>query len=119
MSGRENPAVSFFAPLLAAWILAACAAMPAGSATAGSSILRGTARVVGNVPFTWTVVTVDADPAAAVARRDYLIVGPLEKEIRARHQGRRVRLEGETCESPVPHIRNCFRPTKVVSEEGR
>jgi hypothetical protein len=82
---------------------------------AGSATIIGTARVVGNEPLTHVVVTVAERTGAGV---DYLITGPLEKELRDRYQGKEVTLEGEFCSSPLPQFRKCFSPSRIMQSKA-
>jgi hypothetical protein len=82
---------------------------------AKGATITGTLRVVGNEPLTHLVVTVEEERDGRGI--DYLIVGPLEKELRDRYQGKKVTLQGKTCSSPLPQFKKCFRPWKIM--QGR
>lgn len=75
--------------------------------------LTGMVRVVGNEPFTRVVLTVDGAPGLAAGDRDYLIIGPLEKELRKSYQRKKLTLLGSFCVSPDPDFKKCFNPSKI------
>ena len=77
-------------------------------------ILRGVARVVGNEPFTRLVLTVQGAKSGE-KQTDYVIKGPLEKEIWERYQGRVIELEGRFCEKLSPEYQYCFEPNRILS----
>ncbi|AJE02258.1 hypothetical protein GPICK_01695 [Geobacter pickeringii] len=90
-------------------MLALLAAGPAGAlGTRRPVTISGTVRVVGSEPLTRLVLT----PAGG--ERDWLLVGPLQDELRRRHQGERVTLEGEPCPSPSPEFSRCFKPSRIA-----
>lgn len=106
-------------PILALLLAAgpgACAAGP--ERKDGLRTIRGVVRVVGNEPFTHVVVTSPGDGAGDAGRVDYLIAGPLAGELRGRHQGRTITLEGTDCPPRSPLFRNCFAPTRIL-EPGK
>lgn len=76
-------------------------------------IVNGTIRVVGSEPLAQVVVRTGT---ASDKDRDYLITGPLTAELRRDFQGKVVTLEGKICTSPVPQIRKCLKPTKIIVE---
>ena len=90
-------------------MLVLLASAPAGAlGTRRPVTVSGTVRVVGNEPFTRLVLT----PAAGGS--DWLLVGPLQDELRRRHQGQRVTLEGEPCPPPTPEFSRCFKPSRIA-----
>ena len=76
-------------------------------------IVNGTIRVVGSEPLAHVVIRTGT---AADKDRDYLITGPLAKELRRDFQGKVVTLEGKACSSSVPRISKCLKPTKITVE---
>jgi len=80
----------------------------------GSKALTGTVRVVGNEPFTQVVLTVGGNADRATGSRDYLIVGPLDEELREKYQGKKLTLHGTFCASPDSGFKKCFNPSKIV-----
>ena len=77
--------------------------------------LTGTVRVVGNEPFTRVVLTVEDVPGLAARDRDYLIIGPLEKELRKTYQRKKLTLLGTFCVSPDPDFKKCINPSRIVA----
>jgi hypothetical protein len=78
--------------------------------------MRGTVRVVGNEPFSRLVLTVP-DPMNAGKPTDYVIRGPLGKEIRGRYQGKVVVIEGRCCTDGAPERFLCIEPERIVEVE--
>jgi hypothetical protein len=78
--------------------------------------VTGTVRVVGNEPFTRTVVTPGPSDSPQ-PRPDCLVAGPLEKELRARYQGKVVTLEGSACPDPPADAADCIVPSKIILPE--
>lgn len=76
--------------------------------------ITGTVRVVGNDPFTRVVLTVSRGEGLTDGARDWLIAGPLQEELRKRHQGKQVTLTGERCTPPSPAFTHCFQPVKIA-----
>lgn len=80
--------------------------------------LTGTVRVVGSEPFTRVVLTVEDAPGLAAGDRDYLIIGPLEKELRRTYQWKKLTVLGTPCESPDPDFKKCFSPSRIVGGDN-
>lgn len=78
--------------------------------------LKGTVRVVGNEPFARLVLTVP-DPREGGRPTDHLVKGPLAEEIRNRHQGEVITVEGRYCADRGPGNRPCFEPEKILKIE--
>ncbi len=93
----------------------ACAAGP--DRKPDSRSIRGVVRIVGNEPFTQVVVSSPSDAAGVTGRIDYLIEGPLAKELRACCQGRTVVLEGTEVRPSRPRFRHGFAPSRIVGVE--
>ncbi|KAF0218342.1 MAG: hypothetical protein FD174_2959 [Geobacteraceae bacterium] len=74
--------------------------------------LTGTVRLVGNAPFARIVLTTAGSGGKGV--HDYLILGPLQDELRKRYLGQKVSLEGIPCASPTPQFTSCFEPARIV-----
>jgi hypothetical protein len=81
---------------------------------AGTKVITGTVRVVGNEPFTRLVLTVGENPDVATRDQDYLIDGPLGEELRRNYQWKKLTLEGTLCSSPDPAFKKCFNPVRIV-----
>lgn len=97
------------AKTLAGVMLMLLMAAPAGAlGTRKPVTISGTVRVVGNEPFTRLILT------PGEGERDWLLVGPLQEELRRRYQGRRVTLEGEPCPPPTPEFSRCFKPSRIA-----
>lgn len=79
--------------------------------------ITGTIRVVGHEPFTHLVLTVGDNPEKATRDQDYLIIGPLEEELRRHYQWRKVTLEGIICSSTTPEFAKCFNPVRIIHVE--
>ncbi len=84
----------------------------------GPATITGTIRLVGNEPFARVVLTT-AGSGKSTGEHDYLLIGPLQKELRELYQGRMVTLEGNPCASPTPQFSRCFEPAKIVGAEGK
>ncbi len=82
--------------------------------TRGPVTLTGTIRLVGNAPFARLVLTPE-NSGQLTQERDYLLLGPLQDELRKRYQGRLVTLEGTPCASPLPQFSNCFEPARIIA----
>lgn len=78
--------------------------------------ITGTIRLVGNAPFARVVLTRE-DSVQGSGERDYLLIGPLQEELRKQYQGRLITLEGTPCTSPTPQFSKCFEPTRIVTEQ--
>lgn len=89
-----------------------------GAKDSGMKVITGTVRVVGNEPFTHVVLTLGENPDTATKDQEYLIVGPLEKELRSRYQWKRLTLEGSLCSSPTPEFSQCFNPSRILDKDG-
>ena len=74
--------------------------------------IQGVVRVVGNEPFTQVVVTVRDEKAGK--ETDWLIIGPLVKDIRQGYQMRTIIVEGTVCK-PLPDFSKCLKPSKLVT----
>ena len=81
----------------------------------GSVTITGTIRLVGNAPFTRVVLT-QKDAVPGSGERDYLLIGPLQEELRKQYQGRQITLEGIPCSSPTPQFTKCFEPARIITE---
>jgi hypothetical protein len=79
----------------------------------GPATITGTIRLVGNVPFARIVLT-PTDSGRGTKEQDYLLIGPLQDELRKQYQGRLVTLEGTPCASPTPQFGKCFEPTRII-----
>ena len=77
--------------------------------------ITGTIRLVGNVPFARVVLTQEGSVPGS-GERDYLLIGPLQEELRKQYQGRLITLEGAHCASPTPQFTKCFEPTRIIAE---
>lgn len=78
--------------------------------------LTGTVRVVGNEPFTRLVLTTGSNRQGGGRGGDYLLLGPLQDELRRGHQGSKVTLEGKECSSPTPEFSDCFEPSRIIGK---
>jgi hypothetical protein len=112
MKGR-----SFFLGLFLILCFAAQGCSMGMTDNAKGETLTGILRVVGNEPLTHLAVTVGEERGGRGV--DYLIVGPLERELRGTYQGKKVTLEGEMCSSPLPQFKKCFRPSRIVQSRDR
>lgn len=76
--------------------------------------VTGTIRVVGNEPFTRLVLTTESNQGKEGKGMDYLLVGPLQGELRGKYQGMRVTLVGKECPTQAPEIAGCFEPSRIL-----
>jgi hypothetical protein len=83
-----------------------------GTKRAQLTTITGTVRVVGNEPFTRLILTTTDSQGKGGS---WLLVGPLQDELRRRYQGNSVTLEGAPCASPKPEYPNCFEPTRIIA----
>jgi len=74
--------------------------------------IQGVVRVVGNEPFTQVVVTVR--DAKANKEVDWLIIGPLAKDIRQGYQMQTIVVEGTVCKPTFPGFSRCLKPSRIV-----
>ncbi|MCM2356930.1 MAG: hypothetical protein NDI77_02185 [Geobacteraceae bacterium] len=78
--------------------------------------LTGTVRVVGNEPFARLVLTTGSNRGGVGRGGNYLLLGPLQDELRRAHQGSMVTLEGKQCSSPTPEFTDCFEPSRIIEK---
>lgn len=112
-----NSRVPLFGILLICFVITSCSA--SGEIVKKNNntiILRGKARVIGNEPFTRLVLTVQGAKKGE-KQTDYVIKGPLEKEIWEKYQGRIIILEGRYCKKTSPEYRYCIEPSRILSVE--
>ncbi len=86
---------------------------------AGTVILTGTIRVVGNEPFTHLVLTLGEDPEKATRDQDFQLVGSLAEELRSRFQRKKVTLEGTSCTPTAAGFTKCLNPVKIIDVAGK
>ncbi len=99
---------------LSALLVVLLATLGGGMGTRCPVTLTGTIRLVGNAPFARLVLTPEHTDRPS-QERDYLLLGPLQEELRQRYQGRLVTLEGTPCASPLPQFSNCFEPARIIA----
>ena len=81
--------------------------------------LQGVIRVVGNEPFTHVVLTVADDASVKTGTpTDYMLLGPLAKDLRMHYQMKKVTLKGTICESRTPGFSKCLEPSSIEESEG-
>jgi len=103
--------------LLLGFAMASCSASSGEVKKNGETVMiRGTVRVVGNEPFSRLVLTVQ-EPEGGKNQKDFVIKGPLEKNIWDQYQGRVIVVEGRYCAETGPEHVPCIEPERIIRVE--
>jgi len=96
--------------LLLVFLLPVSQGIAMGERRPVAMVISGTVRVVGNAPLTRLILT-DSKQG-----KEYLLSGGVEDDLRKRHQGEVVSLEGTLCVSTIPQFPHCFEPARIVEK---